>query len=178
MISSSSFLTASRAPLSRRCSAEIMQLRLDEIATKVAPGARHFHPRSSRLARCQATQNSRQHLSPAVAAARARAQQPRKHMAVRAAELAIEPRLQILRRHRRSLLLCLEHPYRNATGRTSVIHCEGLVEVTSDHWLRRRSTKTIRMLIAVMAPCVLPCRLRGCRHRQNVNDRTGERPWP
>jgi hypothetical protein len=39
-----------------------------------------------------------QHLSPAIAAALARAQQPRKDMAVHAAELAIEPRLQILRR--------------------------------------------------------------------------------
>jgi hypothetical protein len=36
--------------------------------------ARHSHPRSSRLARCQATQDSGQHLSSAIAAALARAQ--------------------------------------------------------------------------------------------------------
>jgi hypothetical protein len=38
-----------------------------------------------------------------------------------AAELAIEPRLQILRRHRRSLLLCLEHPYRPTVE--DHVHC-------------------------------------------------------
>ncbi len=38
----------------------------------------------------------------------------RKYLAVHAAELAVEPDLQILRRHRRSLLLRLEHAYRPA----------------------------------------------------------------
>src|SRR6266699_2130399 len=55
-----------------------------------------------------------QHLAPAAAAARARAKQPRKYLAVHAPELAVEPHLQILRRHRRSLLLRLEHPHRSA----------------------------------------------------------------
>src|ERR671911_11720 len=39
---------------------------------------------------------------------------PRKHLAVHASELAFEPHLQRLRRHRRSLLLRLEHPRRSA----------------------------------------------------------------
>src|SRR5437667_12092069 len=43
-----------------------------------------------------------------------RAQFPRKHLAVHAGELAVEPCLQILRRHRHSLLLRLEHAHRPA----------------------------------------------------------------
>ncbi len=39
---------------------------------------------------------------------------PRKHLAVHAPELAVEPYLQILRRHRRSLLLRMEHTDRSA----------------------------------------------------------------
>jgi len=38
----------------------------------------------------------------------------RKYLAVHAAELAVEPNFQILRRHRRSLLLRLEHAHRSA----------------------------------------------------------------
>jgi hypothetical protein len=92
------------------------------ISTRSPPGCpRRAHPRSSRVAWCQATQDSRQHLSPAIAAARVRTQQPRKNMAVHSAELAIEPRLQILRRHRRSLLLCLEYPYRPTVE--DHVHC-------------------------------------------------------
>src|SRR6266567_4241758 len=75
---------------------------------------RDCHPRSSRLARRQGPRGAAQHLAPAAAAARARAQQPRKYLAVHPPELAVEPHLQILRRHRRSLLLCLEHPHRSA----------------------------------------------------------------
>src|SRR3954467_5162492 len=59
-------------------------------------------------------QDPKQHLDPAATAACARAQQPRKHLAVHAAELALKPHLQILRRHRRPLLLCLEHTHRSA----------------------------------------------------------------
>src|SRR6266581_2673616 len=72
---------------------------------------RDCHPRSSRLARRQGPRGAAQHLA---AAARARAKQPRKYLAVHAPELAVEPHLQILRRHRRSLLLRLEHPHRSA----------------------------------------------------------------
>src|SRR5262249_10237346 len=50
----------------------------------------------------------------ATAAARTRTQRPRKHLAVHATELAFQPGLQILRRHRRPLLLRLEHAYRSA----------------------------------------------------------------
>src|SRR6516164_590626 len=55
-----------------------------------------------------------QHLAAAIAAAFARAEQPGEHLAVHAPKLAVKPRLQILRRHRRSLLLRLEHPHRPA----------------------------------------------------------------
>jgi hypothetical protein len=38
---------------------------------------------------------------------------PRKYLAIHAAELAVEPHFSILRRHRRSLLLRLEHAHRS-----------------------------------------------------------------
>src|SRR5439155_7138559 len=41
-----------------------------------------------------------------------RTQQPRAYLAVYAAELALEPHLQILRQYRRPLLLGLEHAHR------------------------------------------------------------------
>src|SRR5271154_509143 len=43
-----------------------------------------------------------------------RAESPRKHLAVHARKLALEPDLQILRRHRRSLLRRLEQAHRSA----------------------------------------------------------------
>jgi hypothetical protein len=76
--------------------------------------ARDPHSRSGRLARRKRPQDSQQSITAAVAAARTRAQSPREHLAVHAAELAVEPNLQILRRHRRSLLLRLEHADRSA----------------------------------------------------------------
>src|SRR5262249_44251624 len=74
---------------------------------------RHSHPRSSRMAWRERPQGPEQHLAPATAATCSRAQQPGKHLAVHAAELALEPHLQVLRRHRRSPLLRLEHPDRS-----------------------------------------------------------------
>ena len=74
----------------------------------------HSHSRSSRMARRQRPQGSQKHLAPAAAAACARAQPSRKHLAVHAGELAVKPYLQILRRHRRPLLLRLEHAHRPA----------------------------------------------------------------
>src|SRR5262249_17439497 len=71
-------------------------------------------PRSSRLAWRQGPQGSKQHLALAAAATRTRTQRPRKYLAIHAAELAVEPNFQILRRHRRSLLLRLEHAHRSA----------------------------------------------------------------
>ena len=55
-----------------------------------------------------------QHHPPAAAAALARAQPGRERLAVPARQLALEPRLQRLRRHRRPLLRCLERPHRPA----------------------------------------------------------------
>jgi hypothetical protein len=96
------------------CNTEAMQLHLDEIATKITPGARYSPPRSSRVAWRQGPQGSKQHLALAAPATRARTQWPRKYLAIHAAELAVEPNFQILRRHRPSLLLRLEHAHRSA----------------------------------------------------------------
>src|SRR5262249_37912303 len=57
---------------------------------------------------------SKQHLALAAPATRARTQRPRKYLAIHAAELAVEPDFQILPRHRRSLLLRLEHAHGSA----------------------------------------------------------------
>ena len=95
------------------CNTEAMQLHLDEIAATVKRAC-DPHSRSGRLARRQRSQDSQQPIAPAVAAACAGAQSPRKYLAVHATELAVEPNLQILRRHRRSLLLRMEHPHRSA----------------------------------------------------------------
>src|ERR1700681_1666766 len=66
------------------------------------------------MAQRQRPQGSRQHLAPAAAATLTRTQSTRKHLSVYAGELAVEPCLQILRRHRRSLLLRLEQAHRPA----------------------------------------------------------------
>src|SRR3974390_719765 len=66
------------------------------------------------MARSEGAEGPAQHLAAAIAAAFARAEQPGEHLAVYAPKLAVKPRLQILRRHRRSLLLRLEHPHRPA----------------------------------------------------------------
>src|SRR6516165_3513113 len=66
------------------------------------------------MARSEGAEGPAQHLADAIAAAFARTEQPGEHLAVHAPKLAIEPRLQILLRHRRSLLLRLEHPYCSA----------------------------------------------------------------
>src|SRR5215813_12025267 len=62
----------------------------------------------------QGPQGSKQHLALAAPATRTRTQRPRKYLAIHAAELVVEPNFQILRRHRRSLLLRLEHAHRSA----------------------------------------------------------------
>src|SRR5258707_11886836 len=58
--------------------------------------------------------NSRQHHHSRPAAEIPRTQSGRKHLAVYARQLALEPHLQILRRYRRSLLLRLEYAPRPA----------------------------------------------------------------
>ena len=97
------------------CNTEAMQLHLDEIATKVSAGAHAI------LILDQAGWHGakelripEQSIALAIAAACTRAQFPREHLAVHAAELAVEPYLQILRRHRRSLLLRMEHADQSA----------------------------------------------------------------
>src|SRR5580765_3258554 len=55
--------------------------------------SRHSHPRSSRMAWCKRPQGSKQYLALAAAAALARTQSPRKHLAVHASKLVVEPRL-------------------------------------------------------------------------------------
>src|SRR5665811_612384 len=56
---------------------------------------------------------------------RPRTQSGRKYLAIYARQLALEPRLQILRRYRRSLLLCLEYarrpPLENHVHRTAPV---------------------------------------------------------
>src|SRR5215831_2686803 len=61
------------------------------------------------MAQVAGRQGPEQHLAAATAFPFARTQSPGKHLAVHAPELAIKPHLQILRRYRRPLLLCLEH---------------------------------------------------------------------
>src|SRR5262245_65665250 len=62
----------------------------------------------------QGPPGSKQHLALAAPATRTRTQRPRKYLAIHAAELVVESNFQILRRHRRSLLLRLEHAHRSA----------------------------------------------------------------
>ena len=96
------------------CNTEAMQLHLDEIAASVTAGAHAI------LILDQAGWHGAKdlkipsNLSLLPLPPRARAQPPRKYLAVHAPELVVEPNLQILRRHRRSLLLRLEHPDRPA----------------------------------------------------------------
>ncbi len=95
--------------------------------------ARDRASRSSRLARRQGAQRPKQHLAHAAAAARARTQRPGKHLEVHATELALKPDIPILRRYRRTLLLCLEHPHRSAVEdhvrRTARLGQRGLLNV-------------------------------------------------
>ena len=65
-------------------------------------------------ARLKGAGRSQQHHPAAAAAQMPRAQPGRERLAVHARQLAVEPRLQILRRYPRSLLLRLEPPHRSA----------------------------------------------------------------
>src|SRR5258708_31556592 len=64
------------------------------------------------MAQVAGPQGPEQHLADVAASAFARTQSPGKHLAVHAPQLAVKPHLQILRRYRRPLLLCLEYPDR------------------------------------------------------------------
>jgi hypothetical protein len=106
------------------CNSQAMQLHLDEITR---PGcARHRVARSSRLAWHQNAENPEQYLADAATTAIPRAQRSGKHLAIHETKLALQSGLQMLRRHRRSLLLCLEHPDRSA-----VDFQKRVVEITS-----------------------------------------------
>src|SRR2546428_6400422 len=61
------------------------------------------------MAQVAGPQDPEQHLAATAAFPFARTQSPGKHLAVHAPELAVKPHLQILRRYRRPLLLCLEY---------------------------------------------------------------------
>src|ERR1700745_2886332 len=67
-----------------------------------------------------------QHLASDAASAFARAQSPRKHLAVHAPELDVKPHLQIVRRYRRPLLLCLE--YADRPTLEDHVHCVSCCE--------------------------------------------------
>jgi hypothetical protein len=79
----------------------------NSISTKSQPKLPQAHMPSSfstkPVARRQRPQGSQKHHAPVAAAACARAHPSRKYLAVHAGELAVEPHLQILRRHRRPL---------------------------------------------------------------------------
>jgi DDE superfamily endonuclease len=89
------------------CNTEAMQLHLDEIANKVTPGAHAI------VLLDQAGWHGK-HLADAATGPSPRAQRSGKHLAIHEAKLALQSGLQMLRRYRRPLLLCLEHPDRSA----------------------------------------------------------------
>src|SRR5208337_970678 len=70
--------------------------------------------RSGRMACLEEAAGSRQHHAHPIAAKVTRVEPGRKYLAVHARQLALEPGLQILRRHPRSLLFRLEQAYRDA----------------------------------------------------------------
>ena len=114
------------------CNTEAMQLHLDEIATKVSPGAHAilildqagWHgaktsrlPKTSRSCRCRRVRQS---------------STLRKHLAVHAGELAVKPHLQILRRHRQPFCYAwntlIDQPWNTSMlaviGQSPVTYCE------------------------------------------------------
>jgi hypothetical protein len=69
------------------CNSEAMQLHLDEIATKVGPGAHAII--ILEMARSEGVEGPAQHLADAIAAAFTRAEQPGEYLAVHAPKLAV-----------------------------------------------------------------------------------------
>src|SRR3954470_12456649 len=67
-----------------------------------------------RMAPRQGPRRARQPHAGAPASPSARVEPRREHLAVLARQLVVEPRVRLLRRHRRPLLLCVEPPYRPA----------------------------------------------------------------
>ena len=73
-----------------------------------------------RMAHVQQSRGSRKHHHPATAGQITRAEPGRKHLAVHEGQLALKPRLQVLRGYRRPLLLRLE----NTAGSTMEDHVD------------------------------------------------------
>lgn len=97
------------------CDTPAMQAHLDEISAAVAPGAHAvliLDKAGWHLAR--APHRPAEHHPPAAATPFARTEPGREHLALHARQLALEPRLQGLRRHRRPLLRRLERSRRSA----------------------------------------------------------------
>ena len=95
-----------------RCTTQAMALHLAEIATMVAPGAHAILVLEGRMAYRQGAFRPAQHHAGPAARQVPGAEPGRKHLAVHARQLAFEPRLHVLRRHRRPLLLRLEQAHR------------------------------------------------------------------
>ena len=97
------------------CDTPAMQEHLLEISADSRAGRpRGSRPRPGRLASRRRARRAREHHAPAPAIALARAEPRRERLAVHARQLALEPGLQGLRRHRRPLLRRLERPRRSA----------------------------------------------------------------
>ena len=95
--------------------------------------------RSGRMACFQEAASARQHYSRSIAAKVTRVEPGRKYLVVHARQLALEPGLQILRRHPRSLLLRLEQAHRYALEDN--VHRNkrmGLSGVISETWYKPR----------------------------------------
>lgn len=88
-------------------------MHLQEIAFHIAPGA-HAVLLPGRMAQISRTGCASKHHPIAAATPVSRTQPGRKRVAVHARQLAVEPHFQILRRHRRTLLLRLEPTHRSA----------------------------------------------------------------
>src|SRR5260370_18752053 len=103
------------------------------------------------MAQVAGPQGPEQYLADAAAAAFARAQSPGKYLAVHAPQLAVKPHLQILRRYRRPLLLCLE--YTDRPTLEDHVHCSSR--------LGNRASFVVRIDITSCQACPLspppPC---------------------
>src|ERR1700730_5264005 len=97
----------------------------------------------------------RQHHALAVAAEIARAQSGREHLAIHARQLALEPRLQILRRHPRPLLLAcsgVNNPCPGACGRA------GACRRGSRSWAQyeSRTAESLSWSYSSNGACIVP----------------------
>jgi hypothetical protein len=95
------------------CNTEAMQLHLDEIATKVTPGAHAVLILDQAGWHGAKDLKAPKNISLLPLPPRAPELNPQENLAIHAGELAVEPHLQILRRNRRSLLLRLEYAHRS-----------------------------------------------------------------